>query len=598
MPPPTTTPNPHTTPGPTAAAPGRGRGRGAWVDGLTGLAVASAALALLLTSARDFGMVWDEGHTVRRERVLAEWFARLAGSPGLDAFTPRSLERGWPFSREEPDGHPPFYALLGLAGWRLTRGWLDPLTAYRFGPMALASATLGVLYVHLARRFGRTAGWGAVGALGLMPRAVAHAHYAHYDMPMTCLWLLAAVAYAEGLRRPPGRSAVPWGLAFGLAVGLASGTKFTGWFAPVAPLLHALLAGSPGFVARRSSGREFGDGIGPTRTGRPRVWPPGLVVLAVGLPSAALVLWAIQPAWWFDPVGGVRRFLVSNLTRSQTKPIATLYLGRVYPFALPWHNTLVLSAVTVPLATLALGAWGAAVSLRRWLLGGDAEGLLWVLSWGVLMVVRALPSAPGHDGDRLILPSLMSLGVLAGLGAGSLAHTLRPRGLAWVAALAAAAPAAEGALGVKQLYPYTLSYYNAAAGGLRGAERTGFELTYYWDTIGPEFLDWARDLDRLARGRLELRFPGPLVNLPYLREWGDLPPDIRVAGFDPVEQPLYVLQRRRGLYHPYDTWLERHGAPVWTLRRQGVDLLRVYPFAQSLRAYTETRDVPIPPYLR
>ncbi len=564
------------------------------MDVPAGLAVACASLALLLVSARDFGMVWDEGHTVRRERVLAEWSARFADSPGLDAFTPGALERGWPFSREEPDGHPPFYALLGLAGWRLTCGRLDPLTAYRFGPMALASATLGVLYVHLARRFGRPAAWGAVGAVGLMPRAVAHAHYAHYDMPMTCLWLLAVVAYAEGLRRASGRSAVGWGLAFGLAAGLASGTKFTGWFAPVAPLLHTLLVGAPGWVARRFNGR-WGD---PRGAVRPRGWPPGLLVLAVGLPMAAMVLWAIQPAWWFDPVGGVRRFLVSNLTRSQTKPIPTLYLGRVYPFALPWHNTLVLSAVTVPVATLALGAWGALASLRRWILGGDAGGFLWVLSWGVLMVVRALPSAPGHDGDRLILPSLLSLGVLAGVGVGSLARSLRPRGLAWVAALAAGLPAAEGVWGVTRLYPYTLSYYNIAAGGLPGAERSGFELTYYWDAAGPEFLGWVRELDRVSRGELELRFPAPLVNVPYLREWGDLPPGLRVAGFEPVDQPLYVLQRRRGLYHPYDTWLERHGVPVFTVRRQGVDLLRVYPFSQSLRAYQETRDVPIPAYLR
>ena len=50
-----------------------------------------------------------------------------------------------------------------------------------------------------------------------MPRTFAHAHYAHYDMPMTCLWLLAQVAFVASLdsRR--------WAVAFGAALGLGEG---------------------------------------------------------------------------------------------------------------------------------------------------------------------------------------------------------------------------------------------------------------------------------------------------------------------------------------------------------------------------------------
>jgi hypothetical protein len=212
------------------------------------------------------------------------------------------------------------------------------------------------------------------------------------------------------------------------------------------------------------------------------------------------------------------------------------------------------------------------------------------------MVVRALPNAPGHDGVRLFLPSILSLAVLAGLGAAALARMLRTRGLGWAAGLAAATAVIEAAVGVAQLYPYTLSYYNAALGGLRGAERSGFELTYYWDTLGPEFLAWVRDRD--GPGRLELRFPTELVNIRYLREWGVLPRSVWVVFYEPATRPDYVLQRRRGLYHPSDWWLERHGTPTFVLRRQGVDLLRVYPVEETLRGYYATRNVPMPPHLR
>jgi hypothetical protein len=555
------------------------------VDGVLALAVTAVSLGALLATSRDYAMVWDEGHTVGRERVLAGWFARLAAAPGADAraelFSRNELERSWPFSREEPDGHPPFYALLGLAGWHATRHWLDPLTAYRFGPMALASVTMGVLFFHLARRYGRLAAATAIGCALSMPRIFSHAHYAHYDMPVSCLWVLSQLAFAAALRSRW------WAVPFGVLTGLAAGTKFTGWFAPVAPLLWTAVAEGPAIVRRLFSAPWSVVSKAPLR---------GVPALAIGLPVAALVLVAIQPPWWADPVAGVRRFVVSNLTRSETKPIPTLYLGQIYEFSLPWHNTLVLTAVTVPMVTLALGALGAAYGLGRG--RSDPEGLLWALSCAVLMIVRALPSAPGHDGIRLFLPSILSLAVLAGLGAAALAQALRARGLGWIAVVAAVAAFGEGTLGVVQLYPYTLSYYNAALGGLRGAERSGFELTYYWDTLGSEFLGWVRNRDRTVPGRLELRFPTELVTIRYLREWGVMPPDVWVVPYEPATRPDYVLQRRRGVYHPSDWWLERHGTPEFSVQRQGVDLLRVYPGDETLRAYHATKDIPMPDHLR
>ncbi|HZW33592.1 MAG TPA: glycosyltransferase family 39 protein, partial [Isosphaeraceae bacterium] len=485
------------------------------------------------------------------------------------------LDRFWQFSRAEPHGHPPFYALLGLAGWRLSHRGLAPLAAYRFGPMLLTAATVGVIDFHLARRRGRWAGAVAAVLFLAMPRTWAHAHYAHYDMPMTCLWLLAQVAFVASLDSPR------WALPLGVVLGLGAGTKFTGWWAVVPALA---------WVA------WFEVWPGSTHPGRTR---PGLKALTRALPLAGLTLYAIQPPWWVEPVAGPIRFLASNLSRATTQPLATLYLGKIYAFSLPWHNTIVLTAVTTPVLVLALGLIGIAAGLagrRR-----QPWALIWPLSWLTLMIVRALPIAPGHDGIRLFLPSVASLAVLAGLGVAWLADRFGSGRGRLIAPLIAAAALAECLLGTVRTYPYTDSYFNSAVGGLQGAERAGLELTYYWETIGPEFLAWTR---ATARGQtITLAFPMDATNHQLLRQWGAVPPGVQCVDLNsppegPPKQPdYYVLQRRRGLYYPSDWWLERHGHPVFAIRREGVDLLRVYTAAEEREAFRQTRHQPVPRFL-
>jgi hypothetical protein len=127
-------------------------------------------------------------------------------------------------------------------------------------------------------------------------------------------------------------------------------------------------------------------------------------------------------------------------------------------------------------------------------------------------------------------------------------------------------------------------------GGLPGAERLGFEETYYCDTLGPEYLDWVR---RQSRERpLELSFPLGQVNIMILRDWGVFPAGVKVAKLDPIAHPDYALQRNRGIYGPHDWWLERNGHPIFVIRRQGVDILRVYPNDEVVQAEEATRGQP------
>ena len=124
---------------------------------LVGLGVSLATAVLMLATEPSMAIGWDEGYTLGREARLRDWFrglrdpvrfaARLEsaaprpgdGPAGQDAIarpvatssirgrncssTAEVLEWFWPFAREEPHGHPPFYALLGLAGDVLAPSW-------------------------------------------------------------------------------------------------------------------------------------------------------------------------------------------------------------------------------------------------------------------------------------------------------------------------------------------------------------------------------------------------------------------------------------------------------------------------------------------
>ena len=227
------------------------------------LLIAATALISLLATDRDYAMVWDEGHTVRRERALADWFALVTRNARgrAAAFTPSNLAAGWPFGREEPDGHPPFYALLGLAGWWPSHSFLRPLTAYRLGPMVLASATIGIVYFHMTMCKGRLAGWTAAGSILLIPQV--------FSVPLRPLRhgdVVPLDPRADGVPQRP--ASARWSVPFGVALGLAAMTKFTGVFAAVPPLAWVAwtewLSRIPLYPGMRSR-----EGRGPPRDAGP-----------------------------------------------------------------------------------------------------------------------------------------------------------------------------------------------------------------------------------------------------------------------------------------------------------------------------------------
>lgn len=545
-------------------ASGSGRAlRARGIDASLAAFLVLGALVLLTATLRDYGMAWDEGFTVEREERLLEWFSRVVGDPspsdrawaprmskleprseylrraGQDAASPwsrESLRFYWPFAREEPNGHPPFYALLGLAGWAVTSHFLEMPGPYRFGPAALFALTTGSVYLLMARHYGRAAGLMAALGLFTMPRMFAHAHLASYDVPTLCLWFLAVAAFLRVVESPSGEGrAWPWTLALGLAWGCAMATKFTGWFVPI-PL-----------VAWVACYRDW----------------RGLRTLALGGLLAAVVVYALNPTWWAEPIEGARVFLRSNLTRQNLRPIPTLFLGQIYGFSLPWYNTLLWTAIVVPPATLGLALLG----IGRVLAGRlrDRVGILLLGNWAFLMALRALPNAPGHDGERLFLPAFVFLACLAGIGLAGVGSWLervaRVRIARTLTGVVLTVAVGFSAWSAWRFHPLQLSYYNGFIGGLSGAARAGMEPTFYWEAVTPDVREW---LNAHTVAGDTVGFDLPAVTFEYLQHWGLL----RASPLTPVGRGprWFVVMNRPGhLRYPSQTlgqFLLEHSRPV------------------------------------
>ncbi len=460
-------------------------------------------------------------------------------------FNPEVLAYFWPFARAEPHGHPPFYALLGLVGDFLVPAWQD-LPRARLGPILLFSCTAGYLFLFAARRWGTGPGLVTVAAWTLQPNLFGHGHYAAYDGVLTSLWVLAIMAFARAVAEPEqGRR--DWiGLlaisAFGLVVGCALATKLTGWFLPLPFLIWAVW------------------------TRNRRAWRG----LLVGLPLACGVLLLLNPPWWTEPVTGIFRFFQSNLTRGQTIPIPVLFLGTVYQTpneSLPWYNTLAWTVMVTPVGFLVLALAGIIGAIRQH--RTEPIGLLILGNWALLLALRALPHTPGHDGVRLFLPAFGVMALLVGMGTKQVVDRFRPWGT-----LAVTAAIAEALASILLVLPVPLSYFSPLVGGLPGATRLGMEPTYYWDGLSAEARHWLREQTRAGQTIRFATFPTSWL---YLRQIGELPRKLEPV--DPGSPVWYVLQNRPGAWSRWDRRLVEQSTPALVVRKFGVPLIWVFPYA-------------------
>ncbi len=379
------------------------------------------------------------------------------------------------------------------------------------------------------------------------PHLFALAHYATYDGLLTSLWVGSSLAFAKAVERgedsPPVKPQWRWVAVFAVLVALAMGTKVTGWLLPLPFLCWVVLYRSR----------------------------PGAKTLGLGLLLALVILLILIPPWWHNPLLGLDRFFQSNFTRAQTTPLKTLFLGRIYETpsgSLPWYNTTLWTLMVTPVGFLCLsmvGLWRAIAPARR-----DSIGMLFLGHWAFLMVLRALPHTPGHDGVRQFLPAFGFLALLAGLGAEFVVSRLGRWGNSLVVLAVF-----EGAMTCGQMIPVPLSYYNPLFGGLPGATRLGMEPTYYWDALQPEILDW---LNAHSSPDQKVRFSRYPTSWLYLRQTKKL--RVGILPTEPGDWAWYVVQNRPGEFRALERDLIAHGKPARLFIKCGVPLLWVFPYRQ------------------
>ncbi len=523
------------------------------------VAVAAVAFAALALTLPNVGLTDDADAYLGASQSYLEWAKAAAGGvPG--AFGREAIDRHFAANAE----HPPVAKWAMAASCLALRdamGIAGTVSGSRVGIAALATALAWLLFRVCWRHFGPIAAAAAPAFLFTMPRFFFHAHAETLDAAVAATCFFALVAFALGTR------SFGWAIGCGPVFGVALATKLNAPFL-LAPFVALVLA---------QRGRWLRG---------PRGIPLPAIALASVVLAGPLVFFVLWPWLWFDPWTRLAEYARYHLHHY---PILFLYFGRIYldPPA-PWHAPFVMLAVATPLVPLALGATGLARALavpfrsRRGPVPG-AEGLersdlsFSLAVWALASIgAVAFSGGPKYGGEKLFLPLFPALAALAGAEAQRLADLARSRlGRPAAATSLAALLVLPGALSLARIHPFELSYFNALAGGLPGAERLGFETQYY-DLIHVELVDWMNNnlpsgagVSFLPNGKEYAR------NSPWWVLDGRLRPDLRFV--DSGEADVLVLTHEpRWPQYPELKAATQSLPMLWELRVEGVALLTAY----------------------
>jgi 4-amino-4-deoxy-L-arabinose transferase-like glycosyltransferase len=425
-----------------------------------------AAMAII-AGINYHGLTYDEpiyaGFGARSAQWAADFFTSIFDGTFRQHISTAAINKAW-FSTI--DMQPPLVQVLSGLSHILLGEHLGGLLAPRLPSALLFALAVGTLFWLTEKAFNREAAFFAAIGLILLPNFFGHAHFTSLDVPVSALILLTAAAfYAASEERS-------WNLALlaGLFMGLALLTKLNAAF-----LIGILLIWAAVFH------------------------PPMILRGAIAFFIVSPIIFFIGWPWlWHDTPAHLKGYLFFHL---QHYPVLVYYLGELHEYA-PWHYPFVMTAVTTPAVFLLLmligiihGASGRSAYEKKKVNSSFAAGrwLLIICALGYL-IPSAMPFAPKYNGVRLFLPAFPFLMGLAGGGLaflhgtllrllgriGSLARIERFRGkLAFVLILGLLLPAV---VGLSRVYPYEQAYYNALVGGPAGAQKRGFETTY-WGSV-------------------------------------------------------------------------------------------------------------------
>lgn len=417
-----------------------------------------AALTVIgLLTVPQYGMPVDEpAEQVILLENIKEYAIRFCGEPNeavrrLDAMGVGRISE----SIERDHGECAYYlaAPLLLLGDSAPDTLMALWHAYTW--LWFMAGVVALYHVARALSFGRPVACATALLLYLSPRFFAEGHYNNKDVVLLSLVLWTLAAGIRFHQAPTVRHAV----FFALAGAMAANTKIIG----LLPWGLVGLATLAGLVATRTLTRRH-------------LWG-GLA--AIAFTAGFYVL--LTPALWADPPGYVR-YLVDNATGFSRWTGMVLYRGAYYDpsrgLPLPHSYLPVMILLTVPLATLALAAFGQLNALRLIFRGDERRPLLlavtalWLIP--VLYVVWRQPLM--YNGWRHFYFLYAAVAVMGGLGLDTLAGLVRGKPtLQRLAGFALAGMLAFQAVGIAWNHPFQYVYYNPLAGDV--SQR--YELDYW-----------------------------------------------------------------------------------------------------------------------
>ena len=509
---------------------------------------------LLLVTAPNIGLTWDEPTYIVAAETYPRWYGELIARPSY-ALSAEGIARYWTLSH----AHPPLSKLWSGFVWLVARHFLDDLTAHRLGNMLIVSVLIALLYLIVAQNYGRTAGLIASLALLTMPRFFFHAHLAAIDVPVTSM--IFAVTYVFWLGRD--RPGWLWTLFLGLTWGLALATKINALFIPPIVL----------FVW--------------TLIFRPRLY---LIVRLALMGLIGISFFILSWPWLY-------RDLLIHLTAfigfmtTERLPVEQYYFGKMYAPP-PWHFPFVMTVSVVPFSIIFLATVGAFSAMRQ----KENRPLGGLFLLGIFVSLAIFTSGVGQvfDNERFMMPAFPYIAALAGIGfvptvqaAGSFLSNRRIQfGRPQLVALMVIVMFVPHLLLAYDLYPHLLSYYSEAIGGVYGAKLLRLETTYWCETY-PEVLSylnthaergavvWAECLDVLVYYQLHglLRQDLQIALGPDARSAF---PDFRLNPSTFKEADYVVIQNRQsGFYTALRTWMQTQ-KPIYGVKYRKLNLISVY----------------------
>lgn len=533
--------------------------------------LSSAALVASDLGLDAYGVTSDEQGYFDAAAAHVRWIPMVLSR---QAYSPEVLRKHFAV-KPEIVVHPNLSRWLGGASWAVWHGLLrrDQVIGFRLAQAFVFGLLCAVLFLAAKSWWGPSAGLLAVGLTWTSGRLFGHAHVLATDLPLATLWVSTALLVVA--RRPLDRRA---GIALGVILGAALATKLTAVL---------LCAGALSYLALRDGRRAASS-------------------LVIASAVAALVVLALHPGGWIDPLESLTRPFSDFQARKDWVFVPTLYFGTVYEHRVPISAPTVHLLVTFPTVHVILAVLGLLAALRVFRRSLAASGppasqvsLLLadsrVFLAGIALVPLAaasVPAAPAHDLERLTLPIQPFLILLATFGTATFARGLSHRlSFHWsdslVAGALACAVLSAAAIGAFRVHPYELASFNAFIGGPVGAHATGFDVAYSKTELNGRAL---AALQRFLTPGERLYADFPYRDLLEHQKNGRLPRDFIIVE-RPPDADWAVLIGRRSWMTSFERVLYAETSPVWALRtHDGVTLVGLYRLPGAVARPSKLRE--------